>query len=166
MEARGGPARVEPPADDETIAMIEVALHSLARRLKQARLHEYIARQAGDGLDQAGLAILYALQGEEGMRVTDVAARLGIDAPAVTRKAQHLERLNLVSRARDAADARASRLQLTPEGCRVVRQFLLARHEWLTTLLAGWSPAERCEFARLLGMLSASVNEHLNELCR
>jgi DNA-binding MarR family transcriptional regulator len=159
-------ANDEPGADDETIAAIEVALHSLARRLKQARLHEYIARQAGDGVDQAGLAILYALQGEEGMRVTDVAARLGIDTPAVTRKAQQLERLRLVSRARDAADARASRLQLTPEGCRVVRQFLVARHDWLTTLLTDWSPAERCEFARLLGMLSGSVSKHLNELDR
>jgi len=150
-------------ADDE-IAAIETALHSLARRLKQARLHEYIAKQAGDGVDQAGLAILYVLQGEQGVRVTDVAARLSIDAPAVTRKAQHLERLGLVSRTRDAADARASRLQLTAEGCRVVGQFLLARHEWLATLLAGWSAAERRDFARLIGRLADSVNEHVSDL--
>jgi hypothetical protein len=34
-------------ADDVTIAGIELALHSLARRLKQSRLHDYFARQAG-----------------------------------------------------------------------------------------------------------------------
>ena len=33
--------------DDETIAEIESALHSLARRLKQARLHEFVLKQAG-----------------------------------------------------------------------------------------------------------------------
>src|SRR5262245_35610834 len=78
----------EAQADEMTIAAIESALHSLARRLKQARLHDYIARQAGDGCDQAGLAILYVLhteytlRGEETcLRITDVATRLGIDAP-------------------------------------------------------------------------------------
>ena len=80
--------------DDETIAGIESALHSLARRLKQARLHEFVLKQAGVDIDQAGLAILYALHAEKvSLRVTDLAERLGIDAPAVTRKAQRLERL-------------------------------------------------------------------------
>src|SRR5437868_15466765 len=98
------------PVDDETIAEIETALHALARRLKQARLHEFVLKQAGVDIDQAGLAILYALHAEKvSLRVTDLADRLGIDAPAVTRKAQRLERLGLVSRARDVEDARASR---------------------------------------------------------
>ena len=51
--------------DDETIAGIESALHSLARRLKQARLHEFDLKQAGVDIDQAGLAILYALHAEK-----------------------------------------------------------------------------------------------------
>jgi DNA-binding MarR family transcriptional regulator len=164
VQAEQEPRRDEAPADDDTLVAIEVALNSLARRLKQARLHDYLTQQAGDGVDQAGLAILYVLQGEEGMRVTDVAARLGIDAPAVTRKAQYLERLGLVGRARDVADARSSRLRLTAEGCRVIRQLLLARHQWLAALLADWSAAERCEFARLLGRLSDGVNQHLDDL--
>jgi DNA-binding MarR family transcriptional regulator len=155
---------IGPPDDDETIAAIEVALHSLARRLKQARLHEYMTSQAGGGVDQPGLALLYVLQGEEGMRITDVAARLGIDAPAVTRKAQQLERACLVSRSRDVADARASRLQLTGEGCEVIRRFLLARHEWLSALLSDWSADERRDFARLIGRLSDSINQHLSAL--
>lgn len=152
------------PTDDETIAAIESALYSLARRLKQARLHGYLARQSGDGIDQAGLAVLYVLHGEDGMRVTDVAARLGIDTPAVTRKAQYLERLGLVGRTRDAADARASRLQLTPEGSRAIEQFLQARHGWLSTLLADWSGAERSEFARLAARLADGINQHLADL--
>ena len=98
---------------------IELALHSLARRLKQSRLHDYFARQAGVDIDQAGLAVLYVLHGEKtALRITDLAGRLSIDAPAVTRKAQQLERLGLVSRAKDADDARACRLRLTPEGRR------------------------------------------------
>jgi DNA-binding MarR family transcriptional regulator len=171
MPAKRGLQRDVAPAGDETIATIESALHSLGRRLKQARLHDYIARQAGDGADQAGLAILYVLHGEyalrgdeTSLRITDVAARLRIDAPAVTRKAQQLERLGLVSRARDADDARAWRLRLTEEGHQVVGQFLLARHQWLTTLLADWPPGDRREFARLLSRFADDVNQHLTEL--
>src|ERR1700722_5520824 len=117
MSADCEPYHEEARADDETIAAIESALHSLARRLGRARLKDYIARQAGEDIDQAGIAVLYALHTETvSLRITDLAARLGIDPPAVTRKAQQLERLGLVSRARDAEDARASRLQLTAAG--------------------------------------------------
>ena len=152
-------------ADDATIAAIEAALYSLARRLRQAQLKDYISRQAGDDIDQAGMAVLYTLRGEEtDLRVTDLAARLGIDAPAVTRKAQQLERLGLVSRARDADDARASRLRLTPEGCQVLRRFLLARHQWLAALLADWPGAECREFARLLSRFTDDIDQHLSEL--
>ena len=151
--------------DDETIAGIESALHSLARRLKQARLHEFVLKQAGVDIDQAGLAILYALHAEKvSLRVTDLADRLGIDAPAVTRKAQRLERLGLVSRARDVEDARASRLRLSAEGEQAICRFLLARHQWLTTLLADWPPEERADFARLICRFAGDIHKHLDEL--
>lgn len=120
---------------------------------------------AHHGIDQAGLAILHVLHGEKAtLRITDMAGRLSIDAPAVTRKVQQLERLGLVSRAKDADDARAGRLRLTPEGRRAVRKFLLARHRWLTALLAGWPPAERCEFARLIGQFTGDIHRSLDEL--
>ena len=59
--------------------------------------------------------------------LTELAELLRIDAPAVTRKAQQLERAGLVSRTRDEQDARATRLQLTPEGGQVINNFLAAR---------------------------------------
>jgi hypothetical protein len=46
----------------------------------------------------------------------------------------------------------------------VVREFLLARHRWLTGLLAGWPPAERCEFARLIGHFTGDIDRSLDEL--
>jgi DNA-binding MarR family transcriptional regulator len=160
------PGRGELPGDDETIAAIESALHSLARRLGQARLKEYIARQAGNGVEQAGIAILYVLNGEDSLRITDLAARLGIDPPAVTRKAQQLVGLGLISRARDSGDARACRLQLTAEGRQVLRRFLAARHRWLATLLADWPAAARREFARLISRFTGDIDRHLGELSR
>jgi DNA-binding MarR family transcriptional regulator len=151
--------------DDRCIASIETALYALARRLKQARLHDHFTRVAGVDIDQAGLAVLYALHGEKaGLRVTEVAGRLVIDAPAVTRKAQQLERLHLVSRAPDADDARASRLLLTAEGRRVLKRFLVARHRWLTAMLSDWPESDRDEFARLIGRFTSDIRRHLDEL--
>jgi DNA-binding MarR family transcriptional regulator len=164
MPDTGAPAG-EAPADDEAIAAIESALHSLVRRLRQAPLKDYLAQQAGHDIDQAGMAVLYVLHGEKSsLRVTDLAARLGIDPPAVTRKAQQLERLGLVSRARDTGDARASLIRLTPEGRKALKRFLLARHQWLDTLLADWPPAECREFARLITRFADDIDQHLADL--
>jgi hypothetical protein len=44
----------------------------------QARLHDFVLRQAGIDIDQAGLAILYALHAENAsLRVTDLPERPG-----------------------------------------------------------------------------------------
>ena len=154
-----------PAGDDEAITAIEGALHALARRLMQGRLHEHFARQAGVDLDQAGLAVLYVL-GKPGtsLRVTDLAARLGIDTPGVTRKAQQLERQGLVSRCRDAADARASLIRLTPAGQRALSRFLHVRHQWFAAVLASWPAAERRELARLVDRFTSDVRAHVDQL--
>jgi len=82
----------------------------------------------------------------------------------VTRKAQRLERLGLVSRARCAEDARVCRLRLSAEGQEAISRFLLARHQWLVTLLADWSPEDQRDFARLIGRFASDIHRHLDEL--
>ena len=151
----------DPVADDEAIAAIEQALHALARRLMQGRLHEHFVRQAGVDLDQGGLAVLYVLwEPGTSLRVTDLAARLGIDTPGVTRKAHQLERQGLVSRCRDTTDARASLVRLTPEGQWALNRFLEVRHQWFAAVLAGWPAAERREFARLLARFTDGMTSN------
>src|SRR5258708_38889651 len=135
----------------EPIGDIQAALHSLSRSLKQGRLHDYLLAQSRIDADQAGLAVLYVLHAAgTSLRLTDLADQLRIDAPAVTRKAQQLERSGLVSRARDCLDARATRLQLTAQGRRTINRFLAARRAWLASLLASWPPDDQADFALLL----------------
>ena len=96
--------------------------------------------------------------------MTDLAEQLRIDAPAVTRKAQQLERSGFVSRTRDTEDGRATRLRLTAQGRRTISRFLAARRKWLTSLLAGWPEAEQAEFARLLRQFTSDIQRYLGEL--
>jgi DNA-binding MarR family transcriptional regulator len=147
------------------VGEIDATLHSMLRALKQTRLRDYLRAQAGVELDQAGLAALYALHtSESSLRLTELAELLRIDAPAVTRKAQQLERAGLVSRTRDEHDARATRLQLTPEGGQMINNFLAARRAWLARLLADWTDAEQAEFASLLLRFTNDVQRQVEEL--
>jgi len=142
-------------------AEIASALLSVARTMNQVRVHEALCRRAGVDLDRSGAAVLYKLVTEgEHVRLTDLAERLGVDSPAVTRKVQQLERRRLVSRAADPQDARASRLALTAAGRRAIERLLAARQAWLGELLQDWSEGDRGELARLLGLLAATVGRH------
>jgi DNA-binding MarR family transcriptional regulator len=161
---RSVPAPAE-GADGQVIGEIELALHSLTRSLKQVKLHEYLLANARVDVDRAGMALLYVLSVDgTSLRITDLAEQLQIEAPAVTRKAQHLERLGLVSRTPDLTDARATKLQLTALGRRTINRILAVRREWLTTLLSDWPEADQIEFARLLLLFTSNVNQHLKEL--
>jgi len=108
--------------------------------VKQARLHDFVLKQAGVDIDQAGWPSSTRCHAEKAsLRVTDLAERLGIDAPAVTRKAQRLERLGLVRRARDARRP-GEPAAAQPAGQEAIERFLVARHQWLPMLLATGRP--------------------------
>ena len=156
-------ARAE-PEDSEAIGAIDMELHSFVRSLKQVRLHEYLLTKARVDVDRAGMALLYVLYVEgTSLRLTDLAEQLQIEAPAVTRKAQHLERSGLVSRTPDPNDGRVTQLQLTTQGRRTINRILTVRRDWLTTLLADWPQASQIEFARLLRLFTNDVNQYLKE---
>jgi len=145
---------------DTITGEIDAALLSVARVMNQVRVHAKLRADAGVDLDRAGAAVLYKLLVEsESLRLCDLAERLGIDSPAVTRKVQQLEQLGLLSRSADPEDGRASRLVLTREGRRTIERLLAARRSWLEGLLAEWPAADRREFARLLHLFSSTI-EH------
>jgi DNA-binding MarR family transcriptional regulator len=146
--------------EDTTTGEIDGALLSVARVMNQVRVHSKLRAEAGVDVDRAGGAILYKLLVEaDSLRLCDLAERLGIDSPAVTRKVQHLEHLGLVARSADPADGRASRLVLTDEGRRTIERLLGARRAWLDGLLAEWPAVDRREFARLLHRFATTIED-------
>jgi DNA-binding MarR family transcriptional regulator len=147
-------------AEDTTTGEIDGALLSVARVMNQVRVHAKLRAEAGVDIDRAGAAVLYKLLVEgDSLRLCDLAERLGIDSPAVTRKVQQLEHLGLVVRSPDPVDGRASRLLLTREGKRSIERLLGARRMWLERLLSEWPTADRREFSRLLALFAATIEE-------
>jgi DNA-binding MarR family transcriptional regulator len=148
------------PTGDATTGEIDAALLSVARVMNQVRVHAKLRAEAGVDIDRAGGAVLYKLLVEgESLRLCDLAERLGIDSPAVTRKVQQLEHLGLIVRSPDPADGRASRLLLTDEGERSIEKLLGARRVWLEELLAEWPAEDRTQFARLLQLFASTIEQ-------
>jgi DNA-binding MarR family transcriptional regulator len=138
---------------DAAMTDIEHALTRLIRRGNQPRVHERLAARAGVPLDRAAYAALCRVHEAGPLRLSELAARMGVDASTASRQVQQLERTGLVGRVGDPADRRASLLELTAEGDRVLAKMRQARRASLAQVLGGWSRADRRKLATVLTRL-------------
>jgi DNA-binding MarR family transcriptional regulator len=145
-------------ANEGNIKTIEGALDGLGRVLTRARLHDQLTGVAGVEIDRAGATLLYRLLScPEDLRLRDLAERLCVDAPVVTRKVQQLEAQGLIHRIPDPVDGRAVRVQVTEAGREVIERLLETRRNLYRELLADWPAEEQEEFARLLSRFSEDL---------
>jgi DNA-binding MarR family transcriptional regulator len=142
---------------------IAASLQILQRAFNQARSHEQLLQEAGVRVDRAGSALLYKLHVHPGvsLRVTTLAELLGIDAPAVTRKVQQLERLGFVSRENDPEDKRATRIQLTDAGEETMQLVLAAHKKRLARLFHGWTSEELQNFSSSMGRFADALTTEM-----
>ncbi len=147
-------------AIDPAVTTIDAAIQAVSYVATRARVHERLVRRAGVALDRAGSVVLGHLACQDGLRVGELATILGVDAPTVTRKVQHLEREGWVRRSPDPDDRRAHRLHVTARGHQVLQRLLAARRASLTEVLAGWDRADRDRFAELIQRFVADVLHH------
>jgi MarR family transcriptional regulator, organic hydroperoxide resistance regulator len=107
------------------------------------------------GLHVGQEMVLIELWQSDGLRGGELACRLGVEPPTITKMLRRLENFGLVERRPDPADARSFRVYLTPEGRAledpVSRCFVRAEEK----TLAGLDPSERRELARLLAKMRA-----------
>ncbi|GAB4100701.1 MarR family winged helix-turn-helix transcriptional regulator [Sinomonas halotolerans] len=80
--------------------------------------------------------------GEHGGRAVDLAAKLGVSAPVLSRHLAELEGLGLVGRERDPEDGRAQLIGLTEVGWTVLREVEEQRIARLQELLADWDETQ------------------------
>ena len=106
--------------------------------------------------------VLIELWQADGLRGGELACRLGVEPPTITKMLRRLENFGLVERRPDPADARSFRVYLTREGRDledpVSRCFVRAEEK----TLAGLDPSERRELARLLAKMRAGFEANRN----
>jgi DNA-binding MarR family transcriptional regulator len=73
----------------------------------------------------------------DGIRVGEIAGRIGAAVPTTSRLVRRLERRGLVVAERDEADRRATLVRLTPAGERIHRVLVDSRRQLIRDALAG-----------------------------
>jgi DNA-binding MarR family transcriptional regulator len=106
-------------------------------------------------LREAGIAlqdwrVLAALRERDGQRLTELAQRTSIEVSTLSRLVGSLETAGLVSRTRDADDARAIAIRLTAKGDQVTIALTPAAQQLEATAVAGLSEAEIAQLKSLL----------------
>ncbi|WP_350281420.1 MarR family transcriptional regulator [Kribbella sp. HUAS MG21] len=131
---------------------IEGVMHAftrIGRRLK--------AKQPGDTLDHSAHVVLFALRCNGALRLSDLAARLELDASTTSRHVRSLEQLGMVRRSPDPADGRAFRVELTEQGVEQWEAGARHRMELLSAAMEGWSEEDVQTFERLMTRFADGV---------
>ncbi len=122
-----------------------------AHRTQAARALAHLGLHPGQDV------LLSVMWDEEGLTQSELARRLEIEPPTVTKVLERLERSGLVHRMRDAHDARVSRVFLTPAGRRLQREVETVWADLDATMVAGLDPQEQRTLRDLLGRLRTNL---------
>ncbi|HZY66261.1 MAG: MarR family transcriptional regulator [Actinomycetota bacterium] len=117
----------------------------------------------GDLLAEIGLhvgqeMVLIELWERDGLRGGELATRLGVEPPTVTKMLRRLENCGLVERRQDPEDARSFRVFLTEEGRSLEKPVTRCWERVEEKTLAGLSPEERRAFHGLLAKVRANLD--------
>ena len=103
--------------DENLLAQLLPQLTRLSNTLGRGRLYERARAGAGVALERPAMTILIILNAAgEPLRIGEIANRMQVEGPHVTRQVQALEKDGLVERVVDPADARARLIALTSRG--------------------------------------------------
>ena len=114
--------------------------------------------ERGGELGVASQGVLKMID-EHGGRAVDLAGRLGVSAPVLSRHLAELEALGCIERRPDPEDRRAQLLALTVSGREVLAQIEERRIERLREYLADWDEQRAADAAVVLGQLTRALRD-------
>jgi DNA-binding MarR family transcriptional regulator len=127
-----------------------------ATRLVEGALRERMRAERGTTLPRFDvMAALY--RAGEGLRMSDLSGVLMVSNGNVTGIVDRLEAEGLVARAAVEGDRRATRVRLTARGREAFEDMAEEHEAWVDGLLAGLTPRETEEAARLLEKIAGGV---------
>lgn len=140
-------------------------LAQMSNAITRGRVTERAAEAAGLTLDRPALGVLLTLHtAGEPLRVSEIANRMQVVGPHVTRQVQELERRGLVRRVADSRDRRASLIEPTAEGTAAANRYTAFIVGWFTDAIGDWSEQDRADLGRLLARLVDDVTARLADL--
>ena len=102
--------------------------------------------------------VLVELWQDEGLRGGELAERLGVEPPTVTKMLRRLEACGLLERRADPQDARSLRVYLTPRGRELEGPVVRCWEQAEKTVLAGMSAGDRRAFRTMLDRVRRNLD--------
>lgn len=139
-------------------------LAQLSTALNRGRLTQQATEATGLALDRPAMSILLTLSMADGaLRVGEIADRMQVVGPHVTRQVQALEHRGLVRRVADPNDRRASLIEPTESGTEAANRYTSTIVSWFREVIADWPANDRTELGRLLGKLADDITTRLTQ---
>ncbi|GHI92696.1 MULTISPECIES: MarR family winged helix-turn-helix transcriptional regulator [Streptomyces] len=155
----GPPAPENPHAD---LLAVLPRITQLSAAITKGRLTERAADAAGLALDRPAMGVLLSLRtADRALRIGEIADRMQVVGPHVTRQVQTLEKRGLVRRVADPHDRRASLIEPTGSGTEAANRYVTSLLGWFAEALADWPRQDRDDLARLLTRLADDVTARL-----
>ena len=137
---------------DKTAAMGR--LHSAARMARTALAARLLAHGFYAGQDQ----IMIALDRDDGQTPGQLAIRLGVRPPTVTKTINRLQTQGYVEKRSNEADARQANVFLTDDGRAAIKAIEKAVRKTEKQALKGLDKKEQKTLMKLLGRVEANLN--------
>ncbi|MEU5738285.1 MarR family winged helix-turn-helix transcriptional regulator [Streptomyces tendae] len=158
----------EPSAPDDPhpdLLTMLPRLTQLSAAFNKGRLTERAAEAAGLALDRPAMGVLVTLRtADQPLRIGEIADRMQVVGPHVTRQVQALEKRGLVHRVADPHDRRASLIEPTGAGLDAANRYVASLLGWFAEALADWPRRDREDLTRLLTRLADDVTARLARL--
>ena len=110
------------------------------------------------GLHVGQEMVLLELWKEDGLKGSELADRLGVEPPTITRMIRRMESCGFVERRPDPADARSFRVYLTEKGRALEKPVARVWEEAEKKTLQGISPEETLVLRRLLARIRKNLS--------
>lgn len=136
----------------------------LLRRANQFANDLYANEQEAKGLTQRQLAVLYAVDQQEGVSQTQLVRATGIDRSTLADMIVRMQGKELLARKRTDEDARANSVRITPTGRRALKTAMPAMMRAESRVLDLLPQRTRIEFIKALALIAQrATDEELAE---
>jgi DNA-binding MarR family transcriptional regulator len=145
--------------NEPAVHQIEGLLSRMADMRSSPRYLARLLTLAGSPVQPSGWTIVTVLHRQGGMRVSELAAQLGLDQSTVSRQLKPLDAAGLISRTAEATDRRVAIVTLSNKG---KAAYNAVRQRWLDDLawyMRSWSDADRENLGELAARFSDEVDE-------
>jgi len=138
------------PAPDDAAEQIAALLDGIVRRQRRASREGF-----GTTVTHGQFRVLRTLDNaDQPLRLSELAARLGIVPRSATSVVDDLEAAGLVARQPDPNDRRATLVDLTPDGRHILTTLREKRRDVMLTQLSRLTPADQQTLVKLLQQLA------------